>query len=379
MNATLRPNHRKAAIDQAKRNIARLEAAADSPELAAERVKLGEAQELWDRAEAYRQETAEIERRAKYLPEAARRLLQAESRLLPAGKAAKVSSTLGTRESTKFRLLGESAEVDVAALEDPRAAVMKWLRRPDNPFFARAIVNRVWAHYFGRGLIDPPDNLSAFNAASHEALLQDLCERFISDGYNLRVLHRRIAGSRVYRQSSTAVADPSQYAAFPLRRLPAEVLLDALNAATGVDEDMDMKYHHWPSRSTTVQIPFAPRNAFVAQALEMFGRPARNAAVQCDCERDGESSIFQLLSLANHPRVWEKIKAADGRVARLLAASLDDRERLDELFLAVLSRYPAADEREACLAFVAESAAPADGWHGVLWGLLNTREFVLQH
>ena len=411
----------KAAIEQSKRNIARLEAAAksaksaksestakdpkspselteirgvspdgvngdapggstgDSPELVAERGLLREAQSVWERAEAYRQETAEIERRAKYLPEAARRLLQAESRILPSGKPAKVSSTLGTRESTVFRLLGESQPIDAATLDDPRSKVMEWLRRGDNPFFARAIVNRVWAHYFGRGLVDPPDNLSAFNAASHEGVLRDLSERFVDSGYDLRSLHRRIASSRAYRQASATGADASQYAAFPLRRLPAEVLLDALNAATGVDEDMDMKYHHWPSRSTTVQIPFAPRNAFVAQSLEMFGRPARNAAVQCDCERDGESSIFQLLALANHPRVWEKIKAADGRVARLLASGTDDRERLDELFLAVLTRYPSVDERESCLSFVAAASSPADGWHGVLWGLLNTREFVLQH
>jgi hypothetical protein len=394
----------RAEMEQAKRDIARLEAAAkaargkqengpgtnklenaadsvreDSAELIAVRDKLKAAQEIWDRAEAYRVETAEIERRAKYLPEAARRLLQAECRLLPSGKPAKVSSTLGTRESSVFRLLGDSQPSDVAALEDPRAAVVNWMRRRDNPFFARAIVNRVWAHYFGRGLIDPPDNLSAFNAASHEVLLRDLCERFVDSGYDLRMLHRRIVGSQAYRQASANAADASQYAAFPLRRLPAEVLLDALNAATGVDEDMDMKYHHWPPKLTTVQVPFAPRNSFVSQALEMFGRPARNAAVQCDCERDGESSIFQLLALANHPRVWEKIRAADGRVARLLAVELDNSERLDELFLAVLSRYPSADERAGCMEFVSAAATPAEGWHGVLWGLLNTREFVLQH
>lgn len=396
----------KAAIEQSQRNIARLEsaakkaseatgagvagqAAADLPELAAERMKLAAAREIADRADAFRQETAELERRAKYLPEAARRLLQAESRVLPSGKPAKVSSTLGTRESSVFRLLGESQPIDAAKLEDPRTVVMDWLRRPDNPFFARAIVNRVWAHYFGRGLVDPPDNLSAFNAASHEPLLRDLCSRFIDGGYDLRDVHRRIATSRAYRLSSAAAAESggprdatgeaSHYASFPLRRLPAEVLIDALSTATGVAEDMDMKYYHWPAHSTTVQIPFAPRNAFVAHALEMFGRPARNAAVQCDCERDGESSIFQLLTLANHPRVWEKIRAADGRVARLLAAPIADRERLDELFLATLSRFPTADERSGCLEFVAAAATPSDGWQGVLWGLLNTREFVLQH
>jgi len=193
-----------------------------------------------------------MEKRAKMLPEVGRRLLQAEIRLLPAGTSAKVTSPLGTREAKGFRLLGDAETVTVAGDRDPRELVVAWMRKPDNPYFARAIVNRVWAHYFGRGLIDPPDNLSAFSPATHPELLKELCDGFVKNKYDLRWLHRTILNSRTYQQATTPVegsaADRANYAYAPLRRLPAEVLLDSLNVATGTTEKMDMKFHHWPRR-----------------------------------------------------------------------------------------------------------------------------------
>src|SRR5207248_7003032 len=148
-----------------------------------------------------------------------------------------VASPIGTQTSKRFRLLGETEPVTVPPGEDPRQLVMAWLRRPDNPYFARAVVNRVWAHYFGRGIVDPPDNLSSFNPATHPELLKELCDGFVRSRYDLRWLHRTILNSRTYQQVSAtspeSAADRANYAAFPLRRLPAEVLLDALNAATG--------------------------------------------------------------------------------------------------------------------------------------------------
>jgi hypothetical protein len=260
---------------------------------------------------------------------------------------------------------------------------MEWMRKPDNPYFARAIVNRVWAHYFGRGIIDPPDNLSAFNPATHPELLKELCDGFVKNKYDLSWLHRTILNSRTYQQSTTpgegAATDRANYAFFPLRRLPAEVLLDALNSATGTTEKMDMKYHHWPDEMKTVEVPFTPRNSFVAFVLETYGRPKRNSAVQCDCERDGSGSIFQVLTLANHPRMWEKIREPNGRVAKLAKATGDDGSKIDELYLATLSRLPSDAERDACVKFVKAAESPEKGLQGVLWSLLNTREFLLQH
>jgi hypothetical protein len=273
--------------------------------------------------------------------------------------------------------------VTLPAESDPREAVMAWMRRPDNPYFAKAMVNRVWAHYFGRGIIDPPDNLSAFNPPSHPALLEELCDGFVKNNYDLRWLHRAILNSRTYQQASApakgAEADRTHYAYFSLRRLSAEVMLDALNTATGSTEKMDMKYHHWPDEMKTVEVPFAPKNGFVTFVLETYGRPKRNSAVQCDCEREGASSIFQVLTLANHPRVWEKIRDPNGRVAKLLKDTPDDAKRVDALFLAAVSRLPSPAEHDACLKFVKEAESPEKGFQGVLWGLLNTREFLLQH
>lgn len=374
----------KQEVDKLTAEIAKLEKAkGDESEIAKQRELLNAVKEVMAQAEKFRQETAAIDKRAKLLAEVARRLMQAECRLLPKGETARVTSTLGSRESNTFRLLGESDPLTVSDDRDPRELVMAWMRKPDNPYFARAIVNRVWAHYFGRGIIDPPDNLSAFNPATHPELLKELCDGFVANKYDLRWLHRTILSSRTYQQSSTpaegSAADRTHYAFFPLRRLPAEVLLDALNTATGTTENMDMKYHHWPETMSTVQAPFIPQNKFVAFVLETYGRPQRNAAVQCDCERDPSGSIFQVLTLANHPRVWEKINDPAGRAARLLKADGDAGSKIDELYLATVSRLPTEVEHDACLKFLAGTESAENGLQNVLWSLINTREFLLQH
>jgi len=374
----------KTEADRLTAEIARLEKSKGDPdEIAKKRKELTALKEVIAKADQFRTAMAELEKRAKMLPEVARRLLQAEIRLLPLGTHAQVTSPLGTAEAKVMRLLGEAEAITVPDDRDPRKAVMDWMRRPDNPYFAKAIVNRVWAHYFGRGIIDPPDNLSAFNPATHPELLKELSDGFVKNKYDLRWLHRAILNCRTYQQDSTpakgAETDRMHYACFPLRRLPAEVMLDALNFATGTTEKMDMKYYHWPEEMKTIEVPFMPRNPFVSFVLETYGRPSRNSAVQCDCEREGASSIFQVLTLANHPHVWEKIRDPNGRVAKLLKETKEDSKRVEMLFLATVSRLPTAAERDACLKFVSEAESVEKGYHGVLWGLLNTREFLLQH
>jgi hypothetical protein len=325
-----------------------------------------------------------LERRGRMLPEAARRVMHAEVRLLAPGKTfATVSSPLGTQTSKHFRLLGQAQEVEVAKDDDPRRVVMDWLRRPDNPYFAKAIVNRVWAHYFGRGIIDPPDNLSSFNPPTHPELLRELCDGFVQHKYDLKWLHRTILKSRTYQQSSTAGPanefDRANNAYFTYRRLPAEVLLDAINQATGTTEKMGMEYYHWPAEIMTVEIPYMPRNEFVRFTLETFGKPKRNSAVQCDCERVGTASVLQVLSLANHPRVWAKIGDEKGQVARVAREIESDQKRIEELFLLALGRLPKNAELEACRKYLSASQTSQKGLQGLLWGLINTKEFLLQH
>ncbi len=115
---------------------------------------------------------------------------------------ATVTSSLGTQKSEQFRLIGQYQPIKIADDQDPRPLLVAWLRQPDNPFLARAIVNRVWAHYFGRGLVDPVDDLSPLNSPSHPALLQELSQGFVAHKYDLKWLHRTILNSRTYRQSS---------------------------------------------------------------------------------------------------------------------------------------------------------------------------------
>jgi hypothetical protein len=376
----------KADADRLSREITALEQGkrpASDTALAAKKRELGEAKALLARHEALREEVGGLERRVQLLPQMGQRLLHGEVCLLPPGKQAMVTSPLGTQTSSTFRLLGQAEPVKVAADRDPRAVVMEWMRRPDNPYFARAIMNRVWAHYFGRGLVSPPDNLSPLSPASHPELLQELCDGFVRNRYNLRWLHQTILSSRTYQQSSVpnkeSAADRANYATFYYRRLPAEVLVDAVNTATGTGEKMDMQYFHWPEGIRTVEVPYPPRNGFVAFMLENFGRPKRNAVVQCDCERDSSASVLQVLTLANHPRVLEKISDPSGRVARLLKDVPSDDGRIEELFLATLSRPPSDAERQACRRYITEARSPEVGLQGVMWGLLNTREFLLQH
>ncbi|GDY22613.1 hypothetical protein LBMAG56_39600 [Verrucomicrobiota bacterium] len=327
----------------------------------------------------------QLERRGKYLVDSvAKRVLHTDIFWQQDDKAwASVVSPLGSQKSMQFRLLGDAEPATIDTSEDPRQRVMDWLRRPDNPYFAKGIINRVWAHYLGRGIVDPPDDLSPLNPPTHPRLFDELAKQFIAQKYDLRWLHRAILTSRTYQQSSTPTPanamDRANYARFYLRRPPAEVLIDAIDQVTGTRENLDMKYHRWPDKVTTVESPFPPRNPYVAFMLEQFGQPKRNAGVQCDCERDSNASILQVMSLANHPRILQKIADPAGRAAALTKSATTEDARITEAFLTVLSRSPNEVEKTACLDYLKGTDSAEKGLQGIMWGLMNTREFLLQH
>ena len=300
-----------------------------------------------------------------------------------------VSSPLGTQESRVARLLGDKTGVELSPSQDRRKLVIDWLRRPDNPFFARAIVNRVWAHYMGRGLIDPPDNLSPLNPPSHPKLLDELSQGFVKSGYDLKWLHRTIVQSRTYQQSqrvdAASARDRRNYARFQLRRLPGEVILDVLNQATGAKEKYPAT---WMFREGERAVLSAGVMVDVYNFYNItdpfrylvFGRQVRRTNVQCDCEQGNDVALPQLLFLANHEEVRSKIAADGGRVA-LLARNdkLTNQQRLEELFLSALGRLPSADESKAGLEHLASSDTLRKGLEEVLWSLVNTREFQLNY
>jgi hypothetical protein len=324
--------------------------------------------------------------KANALEAVAKRLKATEVRVLDKTVFASVTSTLGSQKSETFRLLGDKKSVKLPAGQDPRAMVMAWMRRSDNPYFARALVNRVWAHYFGRGIIDPPDHLSSFNPPTHPELLAALAADFVQHGYDLRHLHRLILTSRTYQQSAKTNAssrlDTANYASFYLRRLPAEVLVDAVNHATGGQETYPPELFV-PAGARAIEVAGSAGSgqkvASLHYAFQIFGRPIRSLDVQCDCERDASATVVQALFLANHPSIREKIANPQGRVAKIAKDFADPDKAVEEMYLWTLSRPPTAEEAAACRAHVQASGSPKEGLEDVMWGLLNTREFVLNH
>ncbi len=303
---------------------------------------------------------------------------------------ASVTSPLGTQKSSTLRLLGQTQAIKVKDGEDARQVVMDWLRRPDNPFFARAIVNRVWAHYFTRGIVDPHDHLSPLNPPSHPELLDALAKGFVDNKFDLKWLHKTILMSRTYQTSSQPTeankADRRNFAYYYLRRPMTEVLIDAVNQATGAQEKFPANLF-LPDGTKAVEVPGPTRgpnggekeSASLSFAFQALGRPARNAQTLCDCERESSATMVGSLFLANHPQLHQKITAADGRLAQVMKEIVKDEARIDELYLITLSRFPTAMERQTVLRYIDGSASKQQAMEDLLWSLLNSKEFLLNH
>lgn len=264
---------------------------------------------------------------------------------------------------------------DFSQVPDRRVVLADWMLAPDNPFFARSIVNRLWAHYFGRGLVEPIDDLRATNPATNEPLLAALAQHLRDLKYDLKAFTRTLLASRVYQLSSTPQplnrTDEQNFSHAMEKSLPAEVLLDALSQVTGVPE----KFNGWPEGYRAVQIW---DNRMPSYFFRIFGRPVR--ASVCECERSSEPSIAQALHLMNSPEITEKLRARSGAVRRLAASSLTPAELVDELYLATLSRHPSGKEKATMLALFQDPATTrAEAVEDALWSLLNTKEFTFNH
>jgi len=265
---------------------------------------------------------------------------------------------------------------------DRRVHLAQWLTSPDNPYFSRAIVNRVWANYFGLGLVDKVDDLRLTNPASNEPLLTALATDLSQNGYGLKSLMRKILLSETYQRASTTLpanaADDRFHARFYPRRLKAEVLLDAVSHVTGVatpfrDENAKQDL---PAGTRALQLH---DTAIGSYFLETFGRPDR--ILTCTCERTDEPSMTQVLHLANGKTLLEKLESPDGRIAGLIAENASPQAIVESLYLSALSRWPTPDETAQLTAVLLET--PADEQRAVLedlfWSVLTSREFLFQH
>jgi hypothetical protein len=261
--------------------------------------------------------------------------------------------------------------------QDAREALFEWMVRPDNPYFARSFVNRVWAHYTGVGLVEPVDDFSQANPPSNSRLLDALAQDFIDHYFDIRRLERLVLSSRTYQRSPVPNAtnrhDRTNYARAYARPLMAEVVLDVLDDALGAAEDIGPDA---PPGSRAIEVATnRVRSPHAARVFRVFGRPVRASA--CDCERPTGPALPQTIFLMADPTLLEKL--AGGRLHALLAGGRPDAEVVDELFLATLSRLPDAREKQGALDRVHTAADRGAGFTDVLWALINTREFVLNH
>jgi hypothetical protein len=257
---------------------------------------------------------------------------------------------------------------------DRREALARWLTAPENPWFARALVNRLWGHLMGRGLIDPVDDLRATNPPSNDAALQALTSDFIANDFSLKHTLRVICSSATYQLASevnpTNRFDETQFSHHLVRRLGAEQILDAVVQVTGVPE----KFPGVPLGARAVQLP---DTAVPSYFLDLFGRPAR--AVACECEREMAPNLAQTLHIMNGDSVNAKIRAPEGRLAKLLETEKTDEQVLEELFLSTLTRLPTARERRSALTEIRNAASRKEAFSDLLWALLNSREFLFSH
>lgn len=284
------------------------------------------------------------------------------------------------------RLLG-GEQVIAEQFTDPREPVMQWLREPENPYFARTIVNRIWAGYFGVGIIDPPDDMNLANPASNEPLLDWLATQFVEHGYDLKWLHRTIANSRTYqlswRPNATNVLDERNFSRAQVRRLPAELAYDALAFATaGSDELRSLQNDPAKVRERQIGFPPSARDSSAAYALKLFGQPARELV--CDCERSNEPSLLQTVYLRNDGDVLARLDRRDGWMKELKSRDADwltahGDELIREAWLRTFSRPPSDEELAIGRERLATTGDPLSGLRDVLWALLNSKEFILNH
>lgn len=281
---------------------------------------------------------------------------------------------------------GQTAEL--TSLDDPRAVFADWLTAPENPWFAQNIVNRVWYWLLGRGIIHAPDDIRPDNPAENQALLDYLSQELVSHQYDLRHIYRLILNSDTYQRSAIHNAgnrtDAVHFSHYLVRRLDAEVLIDAICQITGTTE----------TYSSSVPEPFTwiPENqrsikladgSITSSFLELYGRPPRDTGYEA--ERNNKPSSAQKLHLLNSTHIQTKLQRA---MPRLTSETTKDGKKrwytmpqvIDRVYLAILSRYPVEEEQAAALEYILDGKLKRwEAINDVAWALVNTKEFAYRH
>ncbi len=270
----------------------------------------------------------------------------------------------------------DGAPMKVSADDDPRHKLVDWMTDARNPFFARAVANRYWAHFFNRGIVDPLDDMRITNPPSNPELLDALAKELIDSKFSLKHLVRTIVKSRTYQLSAVPNEfnkhDKQTYARYYPRRMGAEVLFDAINQVTNAPAT----FNGLPQdRLAPKRAIMLPDEAFASYFLDVFGRPQRISA--CECERVSEANLAQALHLLNSDEVQNKLARQGGRADLLAKDKRPDAEKVEELFLWVLNRRPSATDLQVSLAHIERHAMNKRiAYENILWALVNTKEFV---
>ena len=317
-------------------------------------------------------EAKEAEKRAKEVTSSEKRVVELAQQIKSTRAKPPSVQQPRTRQMMVAQPLDRRALV-MAEGADPREAFTDWMTAPENPYFAGAMVNRIWRHFMGVGLVEPVDDLRDSNPPSNPELWA-LLKREFAAGHDLRKLMRFIVTSRTYQLAADTTranaADQRFHSHFYARRLPAEVLLDAVGDVTGVPET----FPGYPVGLRAVQLPDSTVNSYF---LTLFGRSDRVSA--CACERSGDVTLPQLLHLNTGEDLFKKIKAPDARLTVLLKQFPDDAQLTEQLYLTTLGRKPTPAEREAVIR-QRSAADPREAFFAdLLWALLNTKEFAFNH
>lgn len=265
-------------------------------------------------------------------------------------------------------------EFSLGLHDDPRVSLARWMSAGDNPFFARTMVNRMWAHFMGRGIVHPIDDARSTNPPSNPELLDGLAQDFISSGYDLKQLIRVIANSYAYRLESAPhagnVGDTQTFARFYPRRMPAEVLLDGISQVLDVPTNFDSV----PPGTRAIELP---DENVAANFLDVFGRPLRMSA--CECERVDAPALTQALELVNSSEIQRKLTEKTGYAEQLAISDKSPEILAREIFLRVFARHPRPEELNAATLFFAAEPDRGEACRSLLWSLLATNEFLFNH
>lgn len=277
-----------------------------------------------------------------------------------------------TKKPATPRLLGGQV-VKLAPGDDPRAALAKWMTAPDNPYFARATVNWVWAQFFGKGLVDPVDDMSRANPPVHPELLDALARHFVESKYNLRDLIRTIATSEAYGLSSATVPgnerDQRLFSHQMSRPLTAHQMADALAQAT----DVPNVYGTAGARlAIRVNDPAAP-----SAILDAFGRCTRAAA--CSTVQTPQLSLKQALLLIGGDIIESKVANLNGYLTSALKLELEPEELIENLYMRTICRPPTPEEASRWAAELKQAPSLPEAAEDLFWALLNSREFAFNH